>query len=90
MASQWVDGADALLGTLEEGSAGSLAREGLAETEVSQTSEGGTDLEAIRQQWSISVRWENDTFGGTDHFYTDGASLSVIHTGGGWLDSVAE
>lgn len=90
MASQWVDGADALVGTLEEGSAGSLAREGLAETEVSQTSEGGTDLEAIRQQWSISVRWENDTFGGTDRFYTDGASLSVIHTGGGWLDSVAD
>lgn len=39
--------------------------------------------------WSVSVRWENDTFGGTDRFYTDGVSLSVAHTGRSWLDPLA-
>jgi lipid A 3-O-deacylase len=41
------------------------------------------------RRWSLTARWENDTFGDTDRFYTDGASLSLIHTGGGWLDPVA-
>jgi len=41
------------------------------------------------RQWSASARWENDTFGGTDRFYTDGISLSVAHTGRSWLDPLA-
>jgi hypothetical protein len=40
-------------------------------------------------QWSVSVRWENDTFGGTDRFYTDGVSLSLARTGPLWLDPLA-
>jgi len=40
--------------------------------------------------WSVSIRWENDTFGGTDRFYTDGVSLSVAHTGRSWLDPIAD
>jgi lipid A 3-O-deacylase len=42
------------------------------------------------REWAVSVRWENDTFGGTDRFYTDGVSISVIHSGGGWLDGFAD
>lgn len=42
------------------------------------------------RQWSLSLRWENDTFGGSDRFYTDGASLSLAHTGRSWLDPVAD
>ena len=42
------------------------------------------------RQWSLSLRWENDTFGGADRFYTDGASLSLAHTGPSWLDPVAD
>ncbi len=47
-------------------------------------------VQELQQQWSISLRWENDKFGGTDRFYTDGLSLSVAHTGPSWLDSVAD
>jgi hypothetical protein len=39
--------------------------------------------------WMFSARWENDTFGGSDRFYTDGVSLSLAHTGPSWLDPVA-
>lgn len=53
-----------------------------------QSSSGSLDV--VPREWSVSMRWENDTFGGTDRFYTDGASLSVVHTGGGWLESVAD
>ena len=42
------------------------------------------------RQWSLSARWENDTFGGTDRFYTDGVSLALIHTGISWLDALAD
>lgn len=40
--------------------------------------------------WMFSARWENDTFGGSDRFYTDGVSLSLSHTGPSWLDPVAD
>jgi len=40
--------------------------------------------------WSVSARWENDTFGGTDRFYTDGVSLSLAYTGRNWLDPLAD
>jgi hypothetical protein len=42
------------------------------------------------RDWAVSVRWENDTFGGTDRFYTDGVSVSVVHRGAGWLDGFAD
>jgi len=42
------------------------------------------------RDWSASVSWENDTFAGTDQFYTDGVSLSVAHTGPSWMDPVAD
>ena len=42
------------------------------------------------RQWSASVRWENDTFGGTDRGYTDGVALALAHTGPSWLDPVAD
>lgn len=41
------------------------------------------------RQWAASVRWENDTFGGTDRFYTDGVSLGISHSGPSWMDPVA-
>jgi hypothetical protein len=37
--------------------------------------------------WSFSVRWENDTFGGTDRFYTDGISLALFRMEPRWLRS---
>ena len=46
-------------------------------------------LTEAQRQWTASVRWENDTFGGTDRFYTDGVSLGVSHTGPSWMDPVA-
>lgn len=56
------------------------------------TYSGETTSNELRERprlWSVSVRWENDTFGGTDRFYTDGVSLSVSHTGRSWLDPLA-
>ncbi len=41
------------------------------------------------RQWSVSARWENDSFGGTDRYYTAGVSLGVAHTGPSWADPVA-
>jgi len=46
--------------------------------------------EPLPRQWSASIRWENDTFGGSDRFYTDGVSVSVAHTGRSWLDNVVD
>jgi lipid A 3-O-deacylase len=43
-----------------------------------------------KRKWTASVRWENDTFGGTDRFYTDGGSIGVAHTGPSWMDPVAD
>ncbi|HEY5909500.1 MAG TPA: lipid A deacylase LpxR family protein [Verrucomicrobiae bacterium] len=39
-----------------------------------------------KRQWTAGVRWENDAFGGTDKFYTDGVALGVSHTGPSWMD----
>ena len=44
----------------------------------------------LRHEWAASVRWENDTFGGTDKNYTDGVSLGVSETGPNWLDPFAD
>jgi len=45
---------------------------------------------APKCEWAVSVRWENDIFGGSDKFYTDGIALGVSHTGPSWLDPVAD
>ena len=51
---------------------------------------GAVDLQkSPALEWAASIRWENDTFGGTDRFYTDGVSLGVSHTGSSWMDSFA-
>ncbi|MHB9007961.1 MAG: lipid A deacylase LpxR family protein [Limisphaerales bacterium] len=42
------------------------------------------------RQWSLAARWENDLFGNTDRYYTEGASLTLLHTGAGWLGRVAD
>jgi len=47
-------------------------------------------LNAPKREWAVSLRWENDTFGGTDRFYTDGIALGVSHTGPSWLDPLAD
>lgn len=46
--------------------------------------------EAVPYPWSFAARWENDTFGGEDRFYTDGVSLSLSYTGRNWLDPLAD
>jgi lipid A 3-O-deacylase len=46
-------------------------------------------LSNAKRQWSASVRWENDAFGGTDRFYTDGVALGITRTGPSWMDPVA-
>jgi lipid A 3-O-deacylase len=48
------------------------------------------DQSAPKRQWAASVRWENDSFGGTDRFYTDGVALGISHTGPSWMDPVAD
>jgi lipid A 3-O-deacylase len=46
-------------------------------------------LTTSKREWAAAVRWENDTFGGTDRFYTDGVALGISHTGPSWMDPVA-
>lgn len=54
-------------------------------------SDAARELESDpRRLWMFSARWENDTFGGSDRFYTDGVSLSLSHTGPSWLDPLAD
>jgi hypothetical protein len=53
------------------------------------TADPSTTLTPQKREWTASVRWENDAFGGTDKFYTDGISLGVLHTGPSWMDPVA-
>lgn len=52
--------------------------------------EMATSISAEPRQWSLSVRWENDTFGGTDRFYTNGVSFSLARSGSSWLDPLAD
>jgi hypothetical protein len=52
---------------------------------------GAMDLQsASEREWAASIRWENDCFGGTDKFYTDGVALGVSHTGPSWMDPFAD
>lgn len=45
---------------------------------------------SVPRQWAVSARWENDTFGGSDRYYTDGVALSLTETGHNWLDPLAD
>ena len=47
-------------------------------------------LTAAKREWAAALRWENDAFGGTDRFYTDGVAVGVSHTGPSWMDPVAD
>jgi hypothetical protein len=47
-------------------------------------------LDGPGRLWAASVRWENDLFGGTDEFYTNGVSLGLSHTGPSWIDPAAD
>jgi lipid A 3-O-deacylase len=61
--------------------AGMLALPALAGVEVTNS---------VPQQWVVSARWDNDTFGGSDRYYTDGVALSLTQTGPNWLDPLAD
>ncbi len=51
---------------------------------------GSDDRVVDPREWAASVRWENDLFGGTDRFYTDGVALGVTHTGPSWVDPLVD
>lgn len=63
------------------------SRSAVAEEPASSLDSAGT---APRLEWATSIRWENDTFGGSDRFYTDDISLAVSHTGPSWIDPLAD
>jgi len=45
--------------------------------------------EQVGEEWNaVSLRWENDAFGGTDENYTNGMSLALATAGGGLLGGV--
>ena len=69
---------------------GAVALAFLAANAAGATNEiGSAARSAETRLWSFSASWENDTFGGTDQFYTDGVSLALAHTGPSWMDPVA-
>lgn len=51
--------------------------------------QGRNESNPPKREWAASVTWENDTFGGTDRFYTDGISLGISHTGPSWMEAFA-
>jgi lipid A 3-O-deacylase len=57
---------------------------------ASDSFESAAEPSAPKREWALSVRWENDIFGGSDQFYTDGISLAISHTGPSWIDPVAD
>ncbi len=57
---------------------------------ASDNVEAADSFSAPKREWAVSVRWENDAFGGTDKFYTDGVALGVSHTGPSWMDPLAD
>ena len=40
--------------------------------------------------WALTARWENDSFAGSDRYYTDGVSLSVTRGGASALDPLID
>lgn len=81
---------------LRVGRAASLALAGalglLPQGDTFAANHPGSTVEpgAPKREWAASVHWENDTFGGTDRFYTDGISLNISHTGPSWMDPFAD
>jgi hypothetical protein len=68
------------------GAFGAFAQSGAFASDAVVTT---NSLRTAEREWAASLRWENDTFGGTDRFYTDGLSLAVSHTGPSWMDPLA-
>jgi lipid A 3-O-deacylase len=66
-----------------------LDAQGQAYAAAAPSSPGGPGP-AAASEWSAALRWENDTFGGSDRFYTNGASLGLSQTGKNWLDPLAD
>jgi hypothetical protein len=65
-------GNESVVGFLRVGAMG-VVLAFLAANAVGGTNDtGSTAFPAEPRQWSVSVSWENDMFGGTDRFYTDG------------------
>lgn len=62
-------------------SSGAVASESVVATNL---------LSAPKREWAATIRWENDIFGGSDQFYTDGIALAISHTGPSWMDPVAD
>ncbi len=53
---------------------------------------GGND-EVLRPKphpWALTARWENDSFAGSDRYYTDGVALSVTRGGASALDPLID
>ena len=40
--------------------------------------------------WTAAIRWENDTVANNDRFYTNGAAVSLAHTGESWANPVID
>ena len=53
------------------GAVGAIAQAGAVAADNSHAID---PLGTPKREWALSVRWENDTFGGADKFYTDGIS----------------
>jgi len=67
--------------TMLVGFAEMLALPALAGVEVTNS---------VPTEWAVSARFDNDSFGGTDRYYTDGVALSLTQTGPNWLDPLAD
>jgi hypothetical protein len=48
--------------------------------------EAASEPAAASRLWGVGLRWENDTVSDNDRFYTNGAALSLSHTGPSWAD----
>jgi len=57
---------------------------GLAGSLAAAAEEG----EGAPRAWAAGIRWENDMVADHDRFYTNGAVLSLAHTGRSWADPV--
>lgn len=54
---------------------------------------GSASDEVLRPKphpWAVTARWENDSFAGSDRYYTDGVSLSVTRGGDSALDPLID
>ncbi len=79
--------AAALTGQVFLGIGSILTSQAIAAAEPADPSTTGP---SPKSEWTASIRWENDTFGGSDRFYTDGVSVGLSQTGKNWLDPLAD